>query len=405
MNLRKLIEQVRDMQFLLPALFIAFSLLLALGTNELDDRGASLPLLVPSTVRAARTLLATIAGAIITVAALAFSFSAVTVQLAASQYSPRVVHGFLRDRVQQSVVGIVMGTFTYALAGLAALGVDDPGEMSRVDWTASVGVVLAIVAAVAIVAYIDHITRRVRLDDTIKRIADATKSVFADADHDVSIPDESWNLASETESTAVRSEQAGFVQAIDVPRLRSALPPGTIARLDVWSGLFVTEGRRMLTLWAQERPAVPDGVWAAFTIGDARTIYQDPGFGIQQLVDVALRALSTGLNDPATAADCVRQLAGCIRAAILAGDPARVVMISGGGRLVMPHRPSVHDHIQAAFPPIRRNAVDQPIVLAAMVDALDALEEELVAADVDHAALRAEAAAARKALEAIADDD
>ena len=208
MNIRNLIEKIRDSQFLIPAVFIAGSLLLALLTNRLDGNDVTFDLLIPSTVAAARTLTATVAGAIITVAALVFSFSAVTVQLAASQYSPRVVGDFLRDRFQQAIVGLVMGTFTYSLTSLAALGAD-ASEGSSADWTASTAIVLGIAGALSIVAYIDHVTRRIRIDDTVRRISERTEAAFSSRKKVDGAEPGSWNLLPTSASSCIRAGDRG----------------------------------------------------------------------------------------------------------------------------------------------------------------------------------------------------
>ena len=399
MNIRNLIERARDSQFLIPMVVIAASLALAFGTHVLDDRKVPAPLLIPGTVAVTRTLLAAIGGAIITAAALVFSFSAVSVQLAASQYSPRVVQEFLRDRVQQSIVGLVMGTFTYSLVSLAATG-SAPSVADRADWTATTGLVLGVASAVAIVAFIDHITRRVRIDDTIRRISRRTEKAFGAKQHEPARDDGAWNIRPETESTVARAAGSGFVQEIDIPQLVAHLPPGTIARLDVWTGDYVMEGARIVTMWSDDGSAVPHAISDAVSIGDTRTINQEPGLGIRQLVDIALRALSPGINDPATAADVVRHLANCIRAAYLAGNPARVFTTENGSRLVAPHAPTVGEQVTNAYRPIRRAAAQQPMVLKAMVASLETLDDEFKELGIDGSHLQREIEAASEALAA-----
>lgn len=390
-RLRNLIDRVRDSQFFVPALFIAASLILVAGTNRFDSRtGAGVWYLMPSTVTAARTLLATIAGSIITVAALVFSFSAVTVQLAASQYSPRVVQDFLRNRVQQMVVGVVMGTFTYSLAALATLG-SDPTDDARADWTASVGVGLGVLAALVIVAYIDHITRRIRIDDTITRIADETVDKFRDSSRHSTHPmNEGWNLRPETAVSVARAEEAGYVQRISLDDLLAALPEGAIARLDVRPGQYVGEGHRLVTLWRGEGQEDPDTstIGGHVDIGGTRTIEQDPGFGIRQLVDIALRALSPGINDPATAADVVHQIVRPLRQAHLAGDVDRTHVAENGARLLAPHALNTAEYVQMALTDIQRNGAEQPLVVEALVSALSATIDELDEFGIPSPALR-----------------
>lgn len=395
MNVRALVERIRDSHFLIPALCIAASVGLAVGTTSLDRSVAAPAVAIEATITSARTLLSTVAGATITVAALVFSLSAVTMQLAASQYSPRVVQGFLRDRLQQFAFGITMGTFTYALIGLAGL---PPATSDRAaDWTATTAVILAVSTAVVIVAFIDHVVRKVRIDDTIRRLASRTEAAFDPPQRDPIPLDDGRPEPEDVEPLVIRSPKAGYVQGIDLDRLVDMFGDQSIARLDVWAGHFVTEGRRLVTVWQPDDADTPD-VTSVIAIGDQRTIEQDPGFGIRQLVDIALRALSPGINDPATAADVVRRLTGCLRAAYLAGEPHRAFHSRSGGRLLAPHAPSVSSFVVDAITPIRRSAADQPLVLTTIVDALRGLDDEL-AGEVDTSALDHEVKLANERLD------
>jgi uncharacterized membrane protein len=264
-----------------------------------------------------------------------------------------------------------------------------------------VAVALGVASAVSIVVFIDHVTRRMRIDDTIRRISRRTIHAF-ETSHAQRIAQESgWNLRSESESASRRATESGFIQEIDVAMVLDALQPGMVARLDVWTGSFVMEGGRLLTVWTEDghRPGAVLGEGIA--VGETRTIEQDPGHGIRQLVDIALRALSPGVNDPTTAADVTRNLARCVRAAFLAGTPTRVWVAANGARLVAPHSPGPEDHLSRAFEPIERAASDEPIVLDAIADSLGSLASELEERDVDGTAIRRRAAAAEAALDAL----
>lgn len=391
MNMRQTIERIRDSQFLVPATGIVVSAVLAVITHNLDRSSFVPAFLISASTESARTLLATVAGAIITVAALVFSFTAVTVQMAASQYSPRIVQEVLRDRFQQWTVALVMGTFTFAVLGLAVF--DTPnGESPPPDWTVTVAVVSGVASAVSIVAFIDHVTRRLRIDDTIRRISLRVQHGFRVEPQTSPVIDEKWEVPEGSDAAHLRSDTTGFVQGIDVIRLLERLPAGAVARLDTWTGEFVGEGARLLTVWSDE--PLPEDVQATIAIGDTRTVEQDPGLGIRQLVDVALRALSPGVNDPATAADVVRHLMIGLRSAHRMGARDRSFTAENGTRLLTPEAPTTSDYVSEALSEIRHAARDQPFVLAAMVDSAEALAEELAVDGIDCTALRHESEAA-----------
>ncbi len=395
MNVRNVIERIRDSQFLVPAVGIVLSVGLVAVAHNLDRSSFIPAFLIGSGTDSARTLLATVAGSIITVAALVFSFTAVTVQMAATQYSPRIVQEVLRDRFQQWTIALVMGTFTFSLVSLAT--VDAPGRDSNSpNWTVTLAVVLGVASATSIVGFIDHVTRRVRIDDTIRRISLRVGDGFRAERADSPESDEAWQVPA-SPATCLRSTDTGFVQEVDVLELLEHLPPGAVARLDIWTGDFVGEGARLVTVWSDE--PVPKEVRAAIAIGETRTVDQDPGLGIRQLADVALRALSPGINDPATAADVVRHLMVGLRAAHLSGSRVRSFTADNGARLLTPEARTTAEYVADSLGQIRAAARDQPIVLRAMVDAIDALTDELIEAGRDCSALQREGAAATQRLE------
>ncbi|NND01830.1 MAG: DUF2254 domain-containing protein, partial [Acidimicrobiia bacterium] len=175
------------------------------------------------------------------------------------------------------------------------------------------------------------------------------------------------------------------------------LPAGAIARLDIWTGDFVAEGARVLTMWSEE--PIPDDIHVEIAIGETRTVEQDPGLGIRQLTDIALRALSPGINDPATAADVVRHVLVGLRSAYKAKTRVRSFVADNGARLLTPKAPTTADYVSDSLGQIRYAANDQPVVLRAMVEAVDALTDELDPEGCDCSALVRESQAAAKRLE------
>ncbi|MDH3306318.1 MAG: DUF2254 domain-containing protein, partial [Acidimicrobiia bacterium] len=289
--MQQLILRLRYSLFAVPAAYMLGGAVLGWLTNVLDQRlgpdGA--PYLLPATLAGSRAVLSTIAGATITVAALVFSITALTVQLAASQYSPRVLQGFLRDPFHQSVIGIVTGTFTYSVVALATVGSNRlAGENEVVAaWATTVATILAVASVAAIVGFIDHITKRIRVDDMIRRLTEATTKSMTDTFDRVQPTLTADGLALEpgARSATVRADSGGWVQRVDPTRLLTTLAPGTVVRIDVATGSHVTRRDRIATLWPAEAADDLPHSDAWLTVGDTRTTEQDPGFGIRQLVD------------------------------------------------------------------------------------------------------------------------
>lgn len=381
MSVGALWDRAKGSLYFVPGLFVALGAALAVLVNRLDASTASesMPFLLPTSVAGARTLLASISGATITVAALIFSMTALTVQLASSQYSPRVLDGFLRDRAQQLVIGIVVGTFTFSLVSLAIMGSgvrDAEGVFAA--WAATFASVFAIATVIAIVFFVDHITRRLRIENIVKRIADDTRRSMTDM-FDDSEPAalEEWDAGSLGEATSVLAPSSGWLQRLDVEAAMGSVPPGSIVELRAPVGSFVLEGDVLAMVWTAGDSDLEVDDIAGVDIGDSRTTLQDPGFGLRQLTDIALRALSPGINDPATAADAVRQLAGPLLVALIGNGPRRSHVADNGTRLLIPKQPTSADYLRGPFSEIRHVAANQPLVLRAMAETLTSMRHQL----------------------------
>lgn len=330
-------------------------------------------LLIEASVDSARAVLTTVAGATATVAGIVFALTAVAVQLASSMYSPRVIQGYMRDRLQQSVIGVVSGTFTFSLLALAS--VEDPldgsfGTAPRM--TVTIGVVLGVVAFGFIVVNIDHVVRTLRADAIIRRLTDQTLAAIRryhpeDAAHDpgeLELPD--------AESVTVAAKGRGWLRSIDRDWLLEELPPGTLVRLDTSVGSLLREGGPVATIWSDGLDAdqAAELVHDATVVGASRSLDQDPIYGIRLLVDVALRALSPGVNDPTTAVTVVLHLTGPLSEVLRRELPPRVYRGEDGRRLFEPLRPTDADFLRVALREIRLAAAGQPEVLEAMAHLL-----------------------------------
>ncbi|HSM45068.1 MAG TPA: DUF2254 family protein, partial [Acidimicrobiia bacterium] len=169
-------ERIRDSLFLVPISLIVGLGLAAWWARWMDGVVPSnSPWLLPTTVESTRAILSTVATATITVAGVVFSMTAVVVQLATSQLSPRVTQGLLRDRYQQVTIGVSVGTFVYALLVLSDVHGTEEIPFSRHDFSATVAVTLGVISMVVIVYFLDRVMRSMRIDTIIRRIADETE--------------------------------------------------------------------------------------------------------------------------------------------------------------------------------------------------------------------------------------
>jgi uncharacterized membrane protein len=342
----------------------------------LGEISVRLPPLLQTTPESARSLLSTVASATITVAGVVFAITLVSIQLAASQFSPRVIPGFLLDSQQQRVMGLTVGTFAYCLVVLRAVrGSSEVGLVFIPHLSSALSLVLAIVTIVALVAFLDRSARTMQVGHIIHTLTaetarrardlypDKAGETLATALAETGFPSISIRLG-----YAVRATTSGWACHIDTDALLGLTPPAGIMRLDVRNGSFVAEGQTIGMIW----PAPDDAgtlstlVTNALVLGDARILLEDVAFGIRQLVDIGLRALSPGINDPTTAYDVIVHL-GIVARELLWRDLTPAVRTIGGRRLVIANDLSHVDYVNRAFDQIRLAGATQSAIAATLM--------------------------------------
>lgn len=389
-RLRQVADQLRHRLVFVPVLYVvgalALSQVLLAVDRALTDQ--TLPDWASTTVPSARTVFAAIAGGLITSITLLLSMMLVAVQLASSQFSPRTLRDWLGNRTLQHAVGIVLGTAVFCLLALRTTrDIDENGSPIVPHLSVLVAVVLGVVSLVAVVRAVDRITHSLRIGSVASRVAsntvDVAKRVAAtDEEHHRDVVPESGALVSDgpisvpSGSMAVEAERSGWVQQIDQDAVLLALPPGATAYVTVDLGEFVAE--QVPVMWVAPPPA-DDGrcrrrLLDAVAVGDSRTMQQDVEFGIVQLTDIAVRALSPGVNDPGTATDVVAHL-GRVLLTVWQG-PAPDRTVGRDGRTVVRRRVDHASLLERAIGPIRRYGAHDPEVLVALVSMLGMLERE-----------------------------
>jgi uncharacterized membrane protein len=387
-RLRSALQRIRESLLFIPSLVVAICVLLAGVIGRLDAGEGALgdgPLLLSVSVPGGRAIASAVAGATITVAAIVFSITALSSQIAATQYSPRAVAGFFEDRFQQLAIGLVVGTFAFALLTLANLGGTGSDEATSPSLSVTLTLVLGVASVVAIVAYLDHSLRRMRVGAVVRRIAEDIVEAIRRQQRTAPASEKLVDrVLPEGEPVHVRAGRTGWIRAIDASKLARSLSPGSMARVEVRVGEAISSGDLVATVWvvASGRD-VAGKVRRAVHVGRARSLAGDPSYGIRQLVDIGLRALSPGVNDPTTATDVIQFLKLPLREILILETPSRVYVGSGQQRVFLPEAPSRSDHVHAAFSEIRLAAAHQPAVLRALIEILADLIGELEDADLE----------------------
>lgn len=390
--------RLRDSFWVVPALLCAGAVALAEAVLALD-RHADLegswlaPLLNEAGASGSRDLLGAVAGSMLSVAGTMFSITMAVLALTSSSYGPRLVRNFMGDRGNQLVLGTFLATFLYALIVLRTVrsGGDSGDRTAFVPHLAvTLAVVLAVVCVVVLVYFIHHISDsiqvstlsgrvRTELRDTVERMYPAAvgrdaAAVRHDAVHAPAdgLPDD---LAG---ASLVEAGASGYVAAVDLGRLvRVAQEHDRVVVLAVRPGDHVLADDVVARLWPPGEDADADAVHAAVqravTVGRNRTPYQDVSFAVQQLVELAVRALSPGTNDPFTAQNALDDLT--IGLALMAPRPTPSARrYDGDGRLRVVAEPvTLAELVDQVMDAMRTYALAAPGVLLRTLDFAQAI--------------------------------
>ena len=302
----------------LPTAAIVLAVVLGSALPVLDealqaDGGQPLAYVFGGGPSAARGILSTIAGSVMSVTTLLFSLTIVTLQLASSQYSPRLLQTFVRDRVVQACLGVLLGTFVYALVVLRSVrsaDESDGGSAFVPRLSVTVGFVLVLASVAALVTFLAHQTRQLRVETMMRDVhAEATATIgrlteqLGDGDQpDGPLPDVPAH------ARPVCARTSGFlVQTAEEPLLAVLSRSGAVLRLDRRPGESVVAGTPLAWVWTDDATAAPPveelaaGLARHVAVSVERSPAADPSYGLRKLVDIAARALSPGINDPTTA--------------------------------------------------------------------------------------------------------
>ncbi len=357
-----------------PALAIATALVLGALLSSVDvspdDRLGEF--LFRGSADDARQLLATVTSTMITVTSLVFVLTVVALQIASTQFSPRLLRSFLRDGGTQVVLSTFVGTVAYSLAGLHTVGSQiDTGVDFVPRLAVSGALALALVSVAMLVYYIQHITNSIRIDTIMSDIGMLTLHVVRTS-MPPGPPDPGALVPPERPPTAeaIRAPSSGYIQRIlPDPLATLALRDGATVVLTVMTGFHVVEGRPIG--WIAGAP--PDltpyrrAIGQALVIDRERKIETDIGFGLRQLVDIAGRALSPSLNDPYSAVQAIHHATVVMtEMARRHVEPVRICDASGTVR-VFATAMDFAIHLQTVCGPVRWSMAHRPNVALALL--------------------------------------
>jgi uncharacterized membrane protein len=306
--------------FLVRPLLISIGLgLLGAGLSSLEQSVPALSAWIPALLfpshadpQVAQVVLSTIAESIMTVVSIVFAILLMTLTLASMQFSPRILLSFVKDRVTQWTLGIFLGTFVYCMAALPAAR-SLPRPFAPVA-TVTCAMLLAVACVAWLIFFINHISQAISVNHIVDRIARETEGVIDDImpnarRHDYEAQGVPFD--SNKREGLVDSAASGYIRYVDTDRLLDLAKAFKLrVRLLRRVGHFVPAGVALFGVSPEERinPERARELCSAFDIGPTRTLQQDVEFGVIQIVDIGLKAISSAVNDPSTAITCVDQL-------------------------------------------------------------------------------------------------
>jgi uncharacterized membrane protein len=380
-------DRLRSSFWFVPAIMASLAVMLAVGGVELDKFMAEgwlqhLGWIYSGGAEGASLLLGTVAGSMIAIAGTVFSMTLVALSLASSQLGPRLLRNFMRDTANQLVLGTFVATFVYCLLVLRTIRRVDEGTFVP-HLSVSFGVLLAVVSIGVLIYFIHHVSVSVQADEVVaqvgREVEEGIDRLFPG--HLGKPASEASAAAGENDLPAAFAREAcpvgalkdGYLQQIDADALMElAGEEDLLLRLECRPGHYLVKGRTMVMVWPGERvtDSLVKKMNATFVLGDQRTATQDLEFSFHQLVEIAVRALSPGVNDPFTAIACVDRLgSGLCRLAECDMPSPRRFDADGRLRLVSPESPFA-GVVDTSLNQIRQSARSNPAVAIRMLGAI-----------------------------------
>lgn len=381
-------QHARNSLLLVPLTMLVFGILLAILLLEVDKRWEPVrdfPFVFDGGVEAARPLLATIATATLTAATLVFSITMLVLQLASGQFSPRVLGAFLRDRYATYSLGLFAATFAFALVVLA--NTDSPGvdaDNRSFAASATVAFLLVLLSVAGLVTYVHHTAQSIRVSSILHAASRDTQAaiehLFPEGIGEQQGSITEW--APGGPPHVVLSRKSGLITAVDEEHLLEFSSEFDAAiELNYCTGDFVAEGTPLMTVYGGPGPEDDDGIdkrlCKGVLLSKERTIDEDASFGFRQLVDIAVRALSPGVNDPTTAVQALNQVYAALVKLGLRSFPSPVRLDEEGqARLFLP-RPHWQEFVRLALDEIIENGRGSSHVRQRLHQIFDELESAL----------------------------
>ncbi|WP_232252779.1 MULTISPECIES: DUF2254 domain-containing protein [Rhodococcus erythropolis group] len=378
--MRNTMLQIRESFWFIPAVLGVLAILLAQGLISLDHTIEERQLhtfgyfFYEVGVSGSRSILGAIGGSMLAVAATSFSITISVLATASSTYGPRLVRNFMSDRGNQVVLGVFSATFLYSLTVLRSIRSQSSDNVAFVpDIAVNVAVILAVICVAVLVYFIHHIADSIQVSTLSARVRSELVSCVDEMypelppDNAVVVDRSDPALSGDV---VISADTSGFIVTIDEPSiLRHTVHHSCTVEITTAGGRHVLVGDELARVRSGEASAeLITAVRKCFSLSDARNPHQDIDFAVQQLTEMAVRALSPSTNDPYTAKNALAELAvGLVPLVQRNVIPEGRVDEQGSLRLLV-YRTAPTAIVDTVFDAMRTYAVPNPIAVTATID-------------------------------------
>jgi uncharacterized membrane protein len=386
LRIRQFLEQIRTHILFIPGVLVLSAIVLSIILVEIDRRLdremiRTIPWIFFAGAAGARDVLTTVASAMTQLAGITFSVTIVALALRSQQFGPRLLRNFTRNRANQVVLGTFVATFVYALLILRTVRdldgsqIDDPTFIPYLSVT--VAIVFALISLALFIVFIDRIVSSIQINTIIDESAQETRgSIDRLFPEPVGMERENGDedrLEPPENAALILAHQTGYIQAVDAERLmKDATEADLIVYMLAPIGEFVVRDRPIAAVVPQSHmtETLSDEISHVFAIGRNRSITEDPEFGIRQIVDIAVKALSPSMNDPTTAVTVIDYLGSLVIEFARRDIPDPLRRDQEGNLRVVAMGPSFRSFTDLAFNQIREHTSGDVSVTVALLKAI-----------------------------------
>lgn len=372
-----LLHKIRSSLWFVPTLMSIATFLLAILSQAFDRKISAgelenlQPFLYSGDLDGARVILSTVAGSMMTVAGVTFSVTMVALSMASAQFGPRLLQNFMQDRGNQMVLGTFISTFLFCIIALSSGEIDKSQVVPTVS--VSICLLLSMVSLSVLIFFIHHVASSIRADHVIDVVAqDLDGSIARLIDRpELETTDDAPDG---TTGARIAARETGYIQAIDEAGLvELGAERGITIKMLRRQGHFVAVDEILGVAIGVERLSQDDAeaIAQSIIIGRRRTGEQDPEYAIYQLVEVAVRALSPGINDPHTAMTCIDWLGAALRRVAHQGLAPSCRLDSESQLRLVLDTVTFGELLEASFNEIRHCCQSLPSVSARLLETLD----------------------------------